>query len=142
MTRIIVQDNFWTLVHPRVMQMARRPFEAQLFADSVLSCLRDINTIVRNVVRGSTGQELDGASLMTTALSVNHPIIAFADVTTETGRNIQQGYMKIFEGAMTGIRNPKAHENLYPDETKAIHLLFIASFMYLKLQEADITIPK
>ena len=75
---------------------------------------------------------------MTRAFSANNPIIEFGDLTTENGRNIQLGYMKIFEGAMIGIRNPKAHANLYPDENKSIHFLFLASFMFIKLQEAGI----
>ena len=75
---------------------------------------------------------------MTRAFSASHPIIELGDLTTENGRNIQLGYMKIFEGAMIGIRNPKSHANLYPDMNKAIHLLFIASFMFVKLQDAGI----
>lgn len=137
-TRLIQQD-FWDLLHPRVRQLAERGFENNLFADAISACMREINTIVKNHVRAAIKQELDGAPLMTRAFSAANPIIQFTDdLTTETGRNIQLGYMKIFEGAMIGIRNPKAHQNLYPDENKTIHLLFIASFMFTKLQEAGI----
>lgn len=133
------QHAFWDLVHPRVRQLARRGFENNLFADAISACMREINTIVKNHVRAIINQELDGAPLMTRAFSVANPIIQLTDdLTTETGRNIQLGYMKIFEGSMIGIRNPKAHQNLYPDENKTIHLLFIASFMFIKLQEAGI----
>lgn len=59
-------------------------------------------------------------------------------MSTESGRNIQLGYMKIFEGAMIGVRNPKAHANLYLDKKTAIHLLFLASFMFDKLQNAGL----
>lgn len=130
--------DFWTLLHPRVNQLAQTRFNNKLYADSVSACLREINTIVKDYVRQTINQELDGAPLMTRAFSANNPIIEFADLTTESGRNIQLGYMKIFEGAMIGIRNPKAHANLYPDENKAIHFLFLASFMFVKLQEAGI----
>lgn len=43
---------------------------------------------------------------MARSFSANNPIIEFRDLTTESGRNIQLGYMKIFEGAMIGIRKP------------------------------------
>lgn len=43
--------------------------------------------------------------------------------------------MQIFASAMTGIRNPKAHSNMVLDKTKALNLLFIASFMALKLED-------
>lgn len=131
-------QDFWTLLHPRVIQLAKLRFEDGFYADSVLACLREINTIVKNHVKQTINQELDGASLMTRAFSVQDPVIPFADLTTENGGNIQLGYMKIFEGAMIGIRNPKAHENLYPDKNKSIHLLFIASFMFIKLQETGL----
>lgn len=131
-------NNFWSLLHPKVIQLAKPRFENELYADSVLACLREINSIVKNYVKQAISQELDGASLMTRAFSVSNPLIKFADLTTENGRNIQLGYMKIFEGAMVGIRNPKAHVNLYPDKNKSIHLLFIASFMFIKLQEAGV----
>ncbi len=129
-------QGFWDLLHPIVVELAKNRFENGHYADAISACLREINTIVKKIVREATSQELDGAALMTRALSGNDPIIKFGDETTVDGRNIQQGYMRIFEGAMIGIRNPKAHANLYPDENKSIHLLFIASFMFIKLQEA------
>ena len=44
--------------------------------------------------------------------------------------------MEIFAGAMTGIRNPKAHSNIVLDENRAIHLLHLASLLMYKLDEA------
>ena len=132
------ETTFWHLLHPRVVQLAKTRFENELFADAVSACLREINTIVKEYVRAAINQELDGAPLMTRAFSANNPIIQFGDLNTESGRNIQLGYMKIFEGAMIGIRNPKAHANMYPDGNKAIHFLFLSSFMFVKLQEAGV----
>ncbi len=40
--------------------------------------------------------------------------------------------MQVFAGAMTGIKNPKAHENIVIDEVKAIHFLFLASLLLHK----------
>jgi len=131
-------QDIWNLLHPRIIKLAKKRFDNGLYADAVSACLREINSVIKNHVLQAINQELDGAPLMTRALSANNPIIEFGDLTTESGRNIQLGYMKIFEGAMIGIRNPKAHTNMYPDENKAIHFLFIASFMFLKLQEAGI----
>lgn len=137
-----VNVDFWELLHPRVKNLAKTRFDNELYADSVSVCLREINLIVKNFVRNAINQELDGAPLMTRAFSANAPLISFADLTTENGRNIQLGYMKIFEGAMIGIRNPKAHINMHPDRSKAVHLLFLSSFMFVKLQEAGITISE
>jgi hypothetical protein len=45
------------------------------------------------------------------------------------------GYMDIFAGAMTGIRNPKAHENMTITKNRAIHHLFLASLLFNRLDE-------
>ena len=73
---------------------------------------------------------------MTQAFSVKNPVLTLADLSDETGRNIQLGYMKIFEGSIIGIRNPKAHANLVIDQSRAIHLLFLASLLMFKIDEA------
>lgn len=131
-------QEFWGLLHPRVIQLAKPRFDNGQYADAVLACLREINTIVKDHVKRAINQELDGAPLMTRAFSAQNPLIEFGDLTSESGRNLQIGYMKIFEGAMIGIRNPKAHANMNPDENKSLHLLFITSFMFIKLQEAGL----
>ncbi len=124
----------------KVVELAKDRFNNGFYADSISACLKELNQIIKNHVKDKTGNELDGANLMTTAFSVNNPIIQFANINTETGKSIQLGYMKIFEGSMIGIRNPKAHENLHPDRTKTIHLLFNSSFLFLKIREAGINI--
>ena len=80
----------------------------------------------------------DGSSLMKKTFSVNQPKIAFDDNSTETGRNIQQGYMELFSGAMIGIRNPKAHANITISRERAIHFLFLASLLMCKLDDAGV----
>lgn len=130
----------WDLVHPKVAELARERFENQFYADSVSVCLREINSIVKDFVRERIGQELDGVALFERAFSIREPIIIFADLNTEDGRNIHNGYKRIFEGIFMGIRNPKAHTNLNPSENKTRHLLFLCSFMFLKLEESDVPV--
>ena len=72
-----------------------------------------------------TGQERDGSSLMNFIFSENNQILKFEDTSTESGLNVQKGYMQIFSGAMTGIRNPKAHENQTISKDAAIKRLIL-----------------
>jgi len=132
-----IDDNssFWDFIHPKIRVIAKRKFDNEFYADAVETSLKELNNIVKVEYKNISGEELDGARLMQKVFSVNNPVFQFADISTETGRNIQQGYMNIFSGAMIGIRNPKAHNNLNPDKIKSIHLLQIASFMMLKLEE-------
>jgi len=126
---------FWQFVHPRINALARPRFEAGFFGDAVEASFKEVNDSVKRIVREVDGRELDGAGLMTTAFSPQKPIVPLTDLSTESDINIQKGYMQIFAGSMTGIRNPKAHGNLNPDSSKALHLICLASLLMCKIDE-------
>ena len=125
----------WDLLHPKIVEVSRSRFEANHFADSVEAAFKELNSIVKAIVKQKTGQEYYGADLMNKVFSLKNPIVVLDDLSTETGKNIQKGYMQIFAGAMTGIRNPKAHENITIDNQRAIHFLFLASLLLFKIDE-------
>ena len=126
---------FWEFVHPRVRALAQPRFEAGFFGDAVEACFKEVNDAVKRIVRDIHGREIDGAPLMTTAFSPQNPLVKLTPLISETDRNIQQGYMQIFAGSMIGIRNPKAHGNLNPDSSKALHLIALASLLMHKVDE-------
>jgi uncharacterized protein (TIGR02391 family) len=130
------QDAFWQDINAVIKTVAKPRFDSGHYSDAVESCFKEINSRIKEVVRQKTGQELDGSSLMNTAFSVGNPIIALEDLSTEDGKNIQKGYMQIFAGAMTGIRNPKAHSNLEIDKAEAIPLIQLASLLFTKFEFA------
>jgi uncharacterized protein (TIGR02391 family) len=128
--------DIWSLMHPAVVGIARKRFDNGHFADAVEAALKEFNVAVKQRVGPLRVDDADGASLMTRTFSVERPLLRLADLGTETGRNIQKGYMQLFAGAMTGIRNPKAHENIEIDAPRALHFLFLASLFFFKLDEA------
>lgn len=128
-------DSFWPLLHELVVKTAKGRFEAGHYADSVEAALKELNSAVKALMKKATGKELDGADLMHQSLSPRNSIIILDDLGTESGRNQQMGYMEIFAGAMTGIRNPKAHENVTITKERAIHHLFLASLLFKRLDE-------
>lgn len=132
------RNDWWSLIHPKVRALAQERFDAGFYADAVESALKEVNKQVKVYVHRKTNQDLDGSSLMTTAFSVNKPIISLSTLANESEKNIQQGYMQIFAGAMTGIRNPKAHDNLVLEKSRAIHLIFLSSLLMYKLQDAGV----
>ncbi len=129
--------DLWWVLHPLVGKVAETRL-GEHNADAVEAALKEVNKRVKTHVREKSGKELDGAELMYYAFSPKAPIIVLGDLATLDGRNIQQGYMQIFSGAMTGIRNPKAHDNLEVDRRRALHHLFLASLLMWKLDEAGI----
>lgn len=130
--------TFWSIIHPVIQRVAKSKFEDGYLADAVESALKEVNKRIKDYVRSKTRRELDGAPLMQYAFSLQQPVVTLNNLETETGRNIQQGYMQIFAGSMTGIRNPKAHDNINIEEARAIHFLFLTSLLMYKLDEANV----
>lgn len=130
------QQFFWKLLHPDITAIAETRFNSGNYADSVEAAFKEINSRIKTYVKQKTGDELDGAKLMTTTFSPNTPIITLDDLSTEDGKNIQQGYMQIFAGSMIGIRNPKAHSNIVLTPEEATDVLFLASLLLKKFEAA------
>jgi len=138
----------WTQLNPRITELCRHHFENEIYADCILTALREINTIVKAHVLGEAGQEYDGVDLMRKAFSFQYnrntgnvdrmPIILLVDhLDSETSRNLQDGYMNIFAGSFSAFRNTKAHENMNPSRNRTIHMLYLCSLLMYKLDESN-----
>ncbi|MBK7243521.1 MAG: TIGR02391 family protein [Saprospiraceae bacterium] len=141
----------WNEVHPKVRELAKDRFNNGFYADAISNTLREINTIIKAEVLRISGTEYDGVDLMRQAFSFqynngnlirNARILFVPDLTTESRRNIQDGYMNIFVGTISAIRNSKAHGNLNPNENKTRHLLQLSSLLFIKIEEAGLAIPE
>lgn len=126
-------SSIWNNIHPQVISIAKSRFDDGHYADAVEAAFKEINVRVKTIYKERALEEKDGARLMQSAFSPNNPIIKIGDISTETGRDIQQGYMEMFSGAMKGIRNPKAHNNQTISKADAIRKLHFASMLMHKL---------
>ena len=122
-------QTIWRWVNPKIVVHARQRFERGYYSDAVLNSIKEVNTRMKDIVQQKTGQELDGIKLMDTAFSLSNPVIRLEDLRTETGRNIQAGYLNLFKGAMLALRNPHAHENIALTKEKAIRYLLLISLL-------------
>lgn len=130
-----VIDAAWSLLHPRVQFVAIGRFRAGHYADAVEAACKELSSTVRALVLQRGGEEMDGTRLMRTAFSPNSPIVVLADQTSQSGRDMQQGYMELFAGTMSAVRNPKTHGNVAISPERAIHLLFVVSTLWFTLDE-------
>ena len=112
-----------------IRRVSESLFKNGHYADSVSAAFKELNHQVKQEYKRRRNVELDGADLMHTAFSKNNPTFVLADQSTESGKNIQQGFMELFAGSMIGIRNPHAHENLSLDHDGAKHFLYLASLL-------------
>ena len=135
---VAFSETFWQLVHPTIIRVAKPRFRSGQYADSVEAAMKGVNLRVKHYHKAQTGGELDGTDLMHTSFSPNNPVILLDDLTTRTGRDIQQGYMEMFAGAMAGVRNPKAHGFIQISPERAIHFLFLASLLMFRLDDAGV----
>lgn len=123
-------------LHPRIVEVSRQLFEDEHRAAATLQAFIAVNNRVKQI----TGRaDLDGVDLMAQVFRPETPVLVLADLTTETGRNIQTGYHRIFMGVMAAIRNPNAHE-LFDrmDEDEALEQLSLASLLMRRLDEATV----
>ena len=125
-------DNIWSIMHPEIIRVARKRFDAELYADAVEAAFKEINLQVKTKCK-DRHQNKDGKGLMTIAFSGNNPVLKFKESSIFSNFDIQEGYMHLFAGAMQGIRNPKAHENDVIDRNDAIRKLAFASMLMYKL---------
>lgn len=128
----------FTLLHSEIVRVSKQKFLDKHYSDSVESAFKEVNHRIKLFLRLKHGDEKDGVPLMRDVFGGQNPKILLGDLATETGKNMQEGYCHIFAGSIQAIRNPKAHENILIDKSRAIHFLFLASLEMQKLDEANI----
>lgn len=111
---------------PELRETTRDLFANEHYALAVEEAFKCIN----NLVKRRTSESADGAGLMTRAFSIDKPLMRLNALNTQSQRDQQQGYMLMLARAMTGVRNPRAHEHRYFDESQiALELLVFANHL-------------
>ena len=131
-------ESFWSNIHSNIANVSKDLFNNKHYPEAVFSALKEVNIQVKKIYKEKTGKEKDGTALMFNAFKLDDLIIKLGDTNTETGRDIQKGYMHLFAGAMLGIRNPKAHNHIQINRNRAIHFLYLASLLMYKLEDAKV----
>ena len=119
-----------------IRSVSRGLFSDGHYARAVEEAFKCLN----NEVKAVCSLNADGAGLMRTAFSAKSPRLKLNNLESESEKDEQQGYMDIYAGAMTGIRNPRAHEHELQDEPEvALELLTLANHLMCKLESATRT---
>lgn len=133
-------NNYWNYVHPKISAVARAAFESNLFAVSVEAAFKELNVQVKARIKKEFPDfcmEKDGVSLMQTVFSPTSPMLKVVpEIESKSGHDAQMGYMNMFMGAISAIRNPKAHENMTISKDDAIRKLYFASMLMYKLDNS------
>jgi len=125
-------------LHAEVREVSRRYIESEHMEVAIFESFKAVN----NRVKAMTGVDADGAALMGRVFSDDKPRLALADLSHDTGKNIQAGFRFLFMGAVKGIRNPDAHEQFKPlDDREALEKLAFASLLMRRLDQATVVGP-
>ncbi len=131
-----ISSSILDLLHPRVTVCSYSHFRANRFRDAILNAF----IAVFDLIRERTGLDKDGAELVAEAFSLQHPLLIFSDLQTESGKNEQKGFIQILQGAYLGVRNPKAHTlQSDADQASCAQYLVFASLLCKKIEECQST---
>lgn len=111
----------------------------ELFVDGhYAQAVEESAKAVFQYLRGASGLTLDGATLAQQAFSLKKPILAFSDLSDETKRNEQLGFMDTLVAYAKGVRNPLAHTHGKLEEAqKAFEYLCTASLFCRRIDDAS-----
>lgn len=131
-------NHVWGLIHPRIEKVSKQLYLDGHYSDAACDAFIEINDRVKKLFSAVHPQDRvpDGDAVMKTLFSVKSPILEICDQSNETGTNIQKGYMEMLSGAMSALRNPKAHANITISSEEAMRQIIFASMLMYKIDEA------
>lgn len=130
-----VELDVWNMFDKELIEVSKELFENEHYSNSVFEAMKLVDNRVKKIVLDTTWQDLFWVDLMNKAFSLEKPIIKLTDLNTKSDKNIQLWYMDLFRWAILAIRDPKAHDHVKLEKEKAIHFLFLANLLLMRLKE-------
>lgn len=113
-------------LHQAIERAAGQLFRDGHYANAVEDAVKALNTLVK---LNSGVEDKDGSMLMEYVFSPKNPILKFNNLSDESDINEQKGFMMMLSGAVTGIRNPRAHKIIKDDPEKAMEFIAFISLL-------------
>lgn len=131
----------WRHLHEQIRERIKSYYENKQYGNAADQGAK----IYCEVIRGLTGLTIDGTDLTGKVFGGNPPQLKVADLTNETGQNIQKGQEALSRGLITGFRNPVSHapiDSVVPNtfsELDCLNILSLISYLITRLDNADVT---
>jgi uncharacterized protein (TIGR02391 family) len=75
---------------------------------------------------------------MERTFSPSSPILKFNSLQDQSDKDEQKGFMQMFSGAVSGLRNPRAHKIIRDDPERALEFIAFISLLAKLLDEAQL----
>lgn len=139
--RKVLEQKFlpgWDLVHPDIIRVSQKLYLDGHYANAACDAFIEMNDRVKKIFSKLRPDDEvpDGDAAMRKVFSAKAPILELANLSSETGANIQKGYMEMMAGAMSALRNPKSHEIITISAEDSMRRLIFASMLMYKIDEA------
>lgn len=118
-------------LHQTIERAAGQLFRDGHYANAVEDAVKALNALVR---MNSGIDDKDGTALMEFVFSTKNPVLKFNGLVDSSDLDEQKGFMMMFSGAVSGLRNPRAHKII--KDVPEMALEFIA-FISLLAKLAD-----
>ena len=121
------------VVHPRIRARTESLYRQGHYEEAILNAYKSLEVMVRS----KSGESGHGQSLMGRVFNENRPILRINNGSMPFDKDEQAGFNLIFMGVMTGIRNPKAHDEIdQKDPSRALEYIVLADLLARRVEES------
>lgn len=133
-------ECIWDYIHPLIIKSSKKLYLDGHYTNAAEDAFIEVNSRLKNIYKTLKPEETnvpDGVDLMHKIFTGTSPLLPLRNENSDTAKNIQEGFHFMFAGAMSALRNPKAHSN---DETisadESMRRLIFASMLMFAVDEA------
>jgi uncharacterized protein (TIGR02391 family) len=124
------------VVEKEIGDVCRDLFVSGHYSIAVQEAYKAVDRFVKVKSRNS---RLSGTKLMEAVFSPDTPVLFWSARDSESKKDEQRGYQRLYSGAMLGIRNPVSHEfNWVEDPEVALELIVFAQHLLRKAKSAQL----
>jgi len=113
-------------LHPAIAKAASGLYKDGHYASAVEDAVKALNALVR---LNSGVDDKDGTQLMETVFSAKNPVLSINGLSDQSDIDEQRGFMNMFSGAVSGLRNPRAHKIIKDDPEMALEFIAFVSLL-------------
>lgn len=124
------------VTEPEISDVCRDLFESGFYNQAVSEAYKALNKFVQ---QKSGRDDLSDTKLMQQIFSENDPSLFWSERKTISEKDEQRGYMFMYSGSFTGIRNPCGHEIDWIDNHQtALDAILLAQHLLRKARLANL----